>query len=204
MPYSFTQIEKDKSKTIGLVFCFLILFYFVTFYLLVFLIKNYLYYEYSRNSRFDSLHLVFFNVTETAGLFLAAIFVGLCHWVVSVNNIIGKILNVLKAESPSATDTYHQMFVNIINEVSVATGGQKIEAVVVPSMAMNAFALSDFSGRAVIGVTEGIISRFSRAQIEAVVGHEAAHIVSGDCLSTTVTSSLFDMYGGMKIGRAHV
>src|SRR6185503_11744032 len=62
------------------------------------------------------------------------------------------------------------------------------------------FALSDFQGRHVIGTTEGVLSRLSRAQIEAIVGHEAAHVVSGDCLATTVTSSLFELYSGLLKG----
>ncbi|MCK5179971.1 MAG: M48 family metalloprotease, partial [Candidatus Omnitrophica bacterium] len=72
--------------------------------------------------------------------------------------------------------------------------------VVIPTMAMNAFALADFSGQAVIGLTEGMLARLTRSQIEAVVGHEAAHIVSGDCLSTTITTSLFELFSGMLRG----
>ena len=75
-----------------------------------------------------------------------------------------------------------------------------MDPVVIPTMAINAFAVSDFSGRAVIGVTEGMLARLTRAQLEAVVGHEAAHIVTGDCLATTVTSSLFELYSGMLRG----
>ena len=65
---------------------------------------------------------------------------------------------------------------------------------------MNAFAVMDYDGRAVIGVTEGLLARLTRPQIEAVVGHEAAHIVSGDCLATTVISSLFGVYDAMLRG----
>ena len=82
----------------------------------------------------------------------------------------------------------------------MATGGRKIEGMVIPTSAMNAFALMDFEGRSVIGVTEGLLARLTRAQLEAVVGHEAAHIVSGDCLATTVTTSLFALYSGLLKG----
>lgn len=110
------------------------------------------------------------------------------------------MLKMLGAEELNGDDAYHQMFQNIVDEVSVATGGKKIEGVVVPTMAMNAFALADFEGKAVIGVTEGLLAKLNRAQMEAVVGHEAAHLVSGDCLSTTVTTSIFSLYNGILNG----
>jgi Zn-finger nucleic acid-binding protein len=46
----------------------------------------------------------------------------------------------------------------------------------------------------VIGITEGLLSRLNRSQIEAVVAHEAAHIVSGDSRAATVVSSLSELY----------
>ena len=60
-----------------------------------------------------------------------------------------------------------------MDEVSIAIGGRPIEAMVIRSASMNAFALEDFSGRAIIGITEGLLSRLNRAPIEAVVAHEA-------------------------------
>jgi len=123
-----------------------------------------------------------------------AAFVGLIYWFTTTANLVPKILLRVAAQDLDPEDSYHQMFQNIIKEVSIATGGRKIRGVVVPTMAMNAFAVADFEGREVIGVTEGLLSRLSRSQIEAVVGHEAAHIVRGDCLSTTVITSLFGLY----------
>ena len=43
MPYSFTQIEQDKSKTIALVFSFLILIYFLALGGIFFIVKNYVF-----------------------------------------------------------------------------------------------------------------------------------------------------------------
>ena len=194
MPYSFTQIEKDKTATIGLVFSFLILVYFFVFWLMAALGKSYLYSD-SRTFIFQPL-----DPGQSIVVLGIAIVIGYGHWGYATSNLVAKILGVLKAEPLNPKDTYHQQIRNIIEEVSVATGGMKMEAVVVPTMAMNAFAIADFSGRAVIGVTEGMLARLTRAQLEAVVGHEAAHIVTGDCLATTVTSSLFELYSGMLRG----
>lgn len=194
MPYSFTTIEKDKTTTIGFVFSFLILFYFVAFWLIVALGRSYLYSN-DRTFVFQSLDL-----GQSVVVLGIALIIGYGHWSYATSNLITKILGVLKAESLNPKDTYHQQLQNIVEEVSVATGGTKIGPVVVPTIAMNAFAIADFSGRAVIGVTEGMLARLTRAQLEAVVGHEAAHIVTGDCLATTVTTSLFGLYSGMLKG----
>lgn len=205
MPYSFTQIDQDKTKTIGFVFSFLILFYFLSGWCIAVIVKNYLILETSSqyaDSGQYSLSLL--NIEETIITLLIALFIGGIHWLCSVQNLIPKMAKVLGVQPLDPNDSYHQMLKNIIDEVSVATGGKKMEGVVIPTMAMNAFALADFKGNAVIGVTEGLLSRLSRAQIEAVVGHEAAHVVSGDCLSTTVTTSIFALYNGLLNGLSQV
>jgi heat shock protein HtpX len=194
MPYSFTQIEKDKTTTIGFVFSFLILFYFVSFWLLIALGMSYL------NSDGRVFEFQCLNGGQSLVVFGIALVIGYGHWSYATSHLIIKILGVIKAEVLNSQDTYHQQLKNIVEEVSVATGGTKMEPVVISTMAMNAFAVADFSGRAVIGVTEGMLARLTRAQLEAVVGHEAAHIVTGDCLATTITSSLFELYSGILKG----
>ncbi|OGX41418.1 MAG: hypothetical protein A3G91_01645 [Omnitrophica WOR_2 bacterium RIFCSPLOWO2_12_FULL_50_9] len=197
MPYSFVKIEEDKTRTIGFVFLFLILFYFASFGLVAFLVKNFFLHEYSYSESISLSPLGLGDLLIVSGV---AFLAGYGHWVYSIHGLIPKILGVLKAGVLDSTDTYHQMFQNIIDEVSVATGGRKMEGIIIPTMAMNAFALADFEGKAVIGVTEGLLARLTRAQIEAVVGHEVAHILKGDCLATTVTSSLFALYSSLLKG----
>ncbi|MCK5014547.1 MAG: M48 family metalloprotease [Candidatus Omnitrophica bacterium] len=198
MPYSFTKIEEDKTKTISFVFFFLIFVYFAAFWLIAVLSVNF--FNYQASPRAFTFHFTVLKFSQTLIIFGFAFIIGFVHWNWTTANLIVKILGVLKAEKLNPKDRYHQMFQNIVDEVSVATGGKKMEAVVIPTMAMNAFALADFSGQAVIGLTEGMLARLTRAQIEAVVGHEAAHIVSGDCLATTITTSLFELFSGVLRG----
>lgn len=197
MPYSFTQIEKDKTNTIGFVFLFLIAFYFGVFWLITLLVKAFVIYEYTPYGHTSFLGL---TIHDSLIIFALAILVGYVHWACTVSGLVEKMSRVLRAESLNPSDHYHQRLQNIINEVGVATGGIKIEGMVIPTTAMNAFALTDFEGRQIIGVTEGLLARLTRPQLEAVVGHEAAHIVSGDCLATTVTTSIFALYGGLLKG----
>ena len=202
MPYSFTQIEQDKSRTIGFVFAFLIAFYFLVILIISLGIKNYFHLKSLTefNSANDVTTFVSLNAVEMLMILLVASAVGWGHWLCSVGALVPRMLRAVRAQPLDERDSYHQMLKNIIAEVQVATGGKNMEGMVIPTAAMNAFALSDFEGKSIIGVTEGLLSRLTRSQIEAVVGHEAAHIVSGDCLETTVTSSLFALYNSSLSG----
>lgn len=188
MPFSFIEIEQKKTKVIGLLFIFIILFYFLTAYVVLLILEN--------SSLFDSSRGGFRlpPIEHVLVVIVIAFFLGLLHWSISTSNLIEKISIAVGAAPADKKDSYHHVLQNIVDEVSVAIGGRPLEARVIPSVGMNAFAIEDFQGRAVIGVTEGLLSRLSRAQIEAVVGHEAGHIISGDCLSTTVTCALAEIY----------
>ena len=196
MPFSFTEIEKDKSARIGFVFVFLVFFYFVIALMLYGVCKLYFLYEINRHSYYQNI-FIGFSWEEISITLSVALIVGILHWLISVNNIIEKILTILQAQPLDLKDTFHSKFNNILEEVSAATGGVKFQGVVISTSAMNSFALADFDGRYVVGVTEGLLTRLNRAQLETVVAHEVAHVLSGDCLETTITTSMFDIYKDM-------
>ena len=104
---------------------------------------------------------------------------------------VGRLLAALKAEDPDAEDRYHQRFRNLVEEMAIAAGrAGRVRAVVAPSMTLTAFAAEDKSAGAVIGVTEGLLGRLSRNQIQAVVAQEMAHIKEGDALVTTINCAM--------------
>ncbi len=191
MPFSFIDIEREKSRIIAYLFVFIFIFYFFTAYLILFVIENTLFSSIGetviKGIRIPSLD-------HTVAALAVAIIAGVLHWSISTSSLIQRISVAVGAVPIDPKDDYHQFLKNIVEEVSVAIGGRHLDAMVIPSASMNAFAIEDFNGRAVIGVTEGLLSRLSRAQIEAVVGHEAGHIISGDCLGTTVTCALSEIY----------
>ncbi len=141
-----------------------------------------------------NLQTIRFGLAEYLNLFILAFAVGGAHWFFTQHNLIEKILNLLQAKPLDPRDKYHQVFGNIVEEVSAASGGVKFEAYCLVTSALNAFSLADFNDRKIIGVTEGLLAKLNRRQLEAVVAHEVAHILSGDCLSATVSSSLFELY----------
>jgi heat shock protein HtpX len=128
-------------------------------------------------------------------LVIAAALTASIHFWFSASNAVDTVVRRLNAQPPDLKDDVHRMFANIIQELHVVTGAKRnIRCAVIPSLSLNALAAADLKGNAVIAITEGLLSRLSRPQVEAVVAHEAHHILSGDCLETTVAASIFGTF----------
>jgi heat shock protein HtpX len=188
---TFWDIEKEKTWRIYAVFSFLLLIHFLGIWILwlilklIFINRPYLTWQAMKFSLFD---------WDTVIVLLIALIVTWFHWYHSNKVVVDKILGCLGVRHPDQHDEYHHVFENVVDELQAATGGLQVERYVIPTGAMNAFALADLRGRMVIGVTEGLISRLKREELQSVVAHEMAHIVSGDCLLTTIVCSLFNVY----------
>lgn len=133
--------------------------------------------------------------TQLGYSFIIAAVLGIGHWIYSKNRIIKNILNMTRSKEIEPDDIYHKRFKNILDEVEIASGYRyKIKPMVIPTTAMNAYAVQDFKGTRIIGVTEGLLSRLERDQLEAVVAHELAHIISGDCIQNSIACSIIGLY----------
>ncbi|MBF0569895.1 MAG: M48 family metalloprotease [Candidatus Omnitrophica bacterium] len=208
MPYSFVQIEQEKSKTIEWSVGLLFLLYFLAALVIVFLVKAYLGGAWSHRYYYGLPAFSWwslFNWPTFGWTFLGAGLTGLAHWSYSTNALIDTTLQTMTARPANPTVTSELTFKNVVSEAAVATGGKyQIEPWIIPTSAMNAFALQDFQGRSVIGITEGLLLRLNREQLEAVIGHEAGHIASGDCLETTVTTVVFKVFDNVCDGAANM
>jgi heat shock protein HtpX len=180
MPLTFIDIERQKNWRIWLFFLFLMLIYLVVAALFA---ATFLPLTWYAAPRF----WVFAGVT--------ALLVAGIHFWFSAYDTVGTVVRSLEAQPPDPQDDIHKMLMNVMQEVHVVTGNKRaMQCVVIPSLSLNALAVADLKGEAVIGITEGLLSRLTRPQLEAVVAHEAHHILSGDCLETTVAASLFGSY----------
>jgi heat shock protein HtpX len=188
---TFWDIDKEKTWRIYVLFGVLVALYFVPIYTAWILLKIILDIRKTIGSGVSSVALFGW---DTLVVLLASGGVSAVHWYYSNKNVVSKVLNVLGAISPDKNDAFHEIFENVIDELSVAAGSISVERYVVPTGAMNAFALADMSGRSVVGVTEGLLSRLSRDELQGVMAHEIAHIVSQDSLQTTTICSLFGIY----------
>jgi heat shock protein HtpX len=131
---------------------------------------------------------------EMAFVLVAAVVTAFVHWFDAVGSGVRRILDSLGAVSPDPDDRYHRALINVAEEMRIAAGLGRVEVYVIPIQALNALSLTDLRGRTVVGVTEGLLSRLGRAQLQGVVAHEMAHAREGDTLLVTLSCSLFGVF----------
>lgn len=177
MPLTYIDIERKKSWRIWVFFLFLMMLYFLVPVLF---------------AAFSPLNASprFWFIAGMIALLVAGI-----HFLFSAYDTVAVVTRSLSAQPPDPQDDVHTMLIDVMQEIHVATGNKRsIRCVVIPSLSMNAVAAADLKGEAVIGITEGLLSRLTRSQLEAVIAHEAYHILSGDCMETTIAASLFGTF----------
>ena len=124
----------------------------------------------------------------------AALVFSVVYWYVARIGARKRLLRAMHCRPLDPHDRYHQRLANIAEEMRLASGAPRVECVTISTLGMNAFAFSDLKGAGVIGVTEGALARLSRPQLQAVVAHEFAHILSGTYVTATVSCLLFGVY----------
>ncbi len=108
------------------------------------------------------------------------------------------ILRRLQAASPDPADRYHQQYLNVVEEIRIASGLPRVEALVLPSFAFNSLALIGEDGTPAVAVSEGLLAEGARDEVQAVVAHELAHIARGDAFYMTLVCSLANVFEKMR------
>jgi heat shock protein HtpX len=81
-------------------------------------------------------------------------------------------------------------FVNVVEEMAIASGLPRPRIWVVPDKDPNAFATGIRATEAHVAVTEGILPLLTRDELQAVVAHEMAHIRNDDMKLMTLLAAL--------------
>lgn len=99
---------------------------------------------------------------------------------------------------------------NIVENLSITAGLPMPKLYVIPESQPNAFATGRNATHAVVAVTEGILQRLNRTELEGVLAHELSHIGNRDMLVSTVAvilvgfiSILSDMFLRMSMFGGH-
>ena len=67
----------------------------------------------------------------------------------------------------------------------------------------NAFATGAFKNSALVAVSSGLLQAMSREEVEAVLGHEIAHVANGDMITLTLVQGVVNTFVAFfEIGRA--
>ncbi|NNE90124.1 MAG: M48 family metallopeptidase [Verrucomicrobiales bacterium] len=81
----------------------------------------------------------------------------------------------------STTDYYERRLINVVEEMSIASGVPVPEVYVMDDEdSINAFAAGKTTSDAVVGVTRGCMKLLTREELQGVIAHEFSHILNGD------------------------
>ena len=123
---------------------------------------------------------------------LLAVCFALSHYAWATRSVITRTLRLFEAAPLERGDPYHTLFRNTVDEIRIATGNRiPIRCVVVPCGSLNGFSLRDPHGNAIVGLTEGLLARLKRNEVQAVVAQLTGQVISKEALISTVTYSLF-------------
>ena len=186
-------IEREKRWRIWLLFGMLLVVVFVSAWVASFIVTFAFFLSFPV---VDTFTWVF--TLRGIGLILAvALATSLVYWWSSQVGARARLLAAMHCQPLDAGDRYHHRLSDIVEEMRIATGAPRIDCFVVPTLGLNAFAFSDLRGAGVIGITEGALARLSRQQLQGVVAHEFAHILSGTYVTVTVSCLLFGIYSSL-------
>lgn len=68
------------------------------------------------------------------------------------------------------------------------------EVAIFPSPAPNAFATGMSRNKALVAVSAGLLDNMSRDEVEAVLGHEVAHVANGDMITLTLIQGVLNTF----------
>jgi heat shock protein HtpX len=139
------------------------------------------------------------HVFPFVGIFTTAVAAGICWY--SWRHGADRVLWATGAwELIDPATPEQKQLVNVVEEMSIASGLPKPRVWVVPDPDPNAFATGRDAASASIAVTEGLLSQLSRDELQAVVAHEMAHIRNLDVRLMTLLAGMVGAIALMSDG----
>ena len=90
-------------------------------------------------------------------------------------------------------DPVHRWLVQTVARFAAASG-LKTPQVAIFEGAPNAFATGAFKDSALVAVSTGLLQSMTREEVEAVIGHEVAHIANGDMVTLTLIQGVMNTF----------
>ncbi|MFE8071602.1 protease HtpX [Marinobacteraceae bacterium S3BR75-40.1] len=95
-------------------------------------------------------------------------------------------------EQPSSEA--ERWLLNTVGELAREAGIQMPEVGVFPAQQANAFATGWNKNQALVAVSQGLLQRFSRDEIRAVLGHEIGHVANGDMVTLSLIQGVLNTF----------
>jgi len=116
-------------------------------------------------------------------------------------HVVAEMLGGVRVD-PGTMDAAERRYVNVVEEMALASGVPVPGIYLLPESGINAFAAGYTVDDAVVGVTRGAIEQLSRDELQGVVAHEFSHILNGDMrLNIRLMGLLFGILVIAIIGR---
>ena len=84
----------------------------------------------------------------------------------------------------------YQQLRNVVDEMTIASGLPRPQLYVIPDPDPNAFATGKDPEHACIAVTQGLLEKLNREELQAVIAHEMSHVRNYDTRMMTVVAAL--------------
>ncbi|MEP6390176.1 MAG: protease HtpX [Halioglobus sp.] len=95
-------------------------------------------------------------------------------------------------EQPRNND--EQWLIDTVSELAKKAGIGMPEVGVFPSQASNAFATGWNRNDALVAVSAGLLQRFPRAEVRAVLAHEIGHVANGDMITLSLIQGVVNTF----------
>jgi len=92
-----------------------------------------------------------------------------------------------------STDPTHRWIVGTVARLADKAGIQMPEVAIFEG-APNAFATGAFKNSALVAVSTGLLQTMNRDEVEAVIGHEVAHVANGDMVTMTLIQGVMNTF----------
>lgn len=189
----FAQQETNRRRSRWLVVGFILFFAWLGFG------GDFIFYLATQHAPPEAYHHVF----PWFGLLLTAVGAGMARYSYTTGPT-----NILKStgarEIIDAQTPQEQQLVNVVEEMSVASGISKPHIWIVDDPDPNAFATGHDQADSNIAVTQGLLGVCSRDELQAVVAHEMGHIKNLDVRLMTLLASLVGVVALIADGAGRV
>jgi Zn-dependent protease with chaperone function len=107
--------------------------------------------------------------------------------------------------SQSTKDPLERRLLNVVEEMSIASGVPMPPVFIIEEPSINAFAAGFSTHDAAVAVTRGALNQLSRDELQGVMAHEFSHILNGDMrLNIRLIGPLFGLLVIAFVGRSVV
>ncbi|TNC91130.1 MAG: hypothetical protein CSH36_11245 [Thalassolituus sp.] len=143
-------------------------------------------------------HWLVVSLTTLAVILICSTFrqMSLRHGRDVANALGGRLLD------PGTSDLKERRLLNVVEEMSIASGMPVPDIYILEDDGINAFAAGYQPSDAVIGVTRGTVNSLNREQLQGVIAHEFSHIFNGDMrMNMRLTGILYGILFIAEMGR---